>query len=74
MFLPSEYTVYEYGKELQRAADHAALVRLAREDAPAPFTHWLNRIVSMIRPPRIELPQQQAQAAPCPQTTALRRA
>jgi hypothetical protein len=71
MFLPSEHIVYEYGKELQRAADHAALVRLAREDAPAPYTHWLSNLVSMIRRPRIALPE--AQPEPCQQTAALRR-
>jgi hypothetical protein len=77
MFLPSDYTVYEHGKELQRIADHEALIRLAREDAPAPYTHWFSQIVSLIRRPRIELPQQQPQQAapaPCPQTTSLRRA
>jgi hypothetical protein len=68
MFLPNEYLVYEYGKELQRAADEAALVRLVREDTPAPFNHWFNRVFSGIRRPQLALPKADPR-----QTAALRR-
>jgi hypothetical protein len=75
MFLPNEYLVHENGKELQREADHAALVRLVREDSPAPITRWLNRMMESLRRPQIELPQQTTKPAPnaTRQTAALRR-
>jgi hypothetical protein len=68
MFLPNEYTVYEHGKELQRAADEAALVRLVREDSPAPMTRWLNHMMESLRRPQIALPKADPR-----QTAALRR-
>jgi hypothetical protein len=59
MFLPNDYLVYEYGKELLRAADNAALVRLVREDAPAPLTRWMNRLIAMFRRPQRAMSQPQ---------------
>lgn len=74
MFLPNDYLVYEYGKELQREADNAALVRLAREDAPAPYTHWFSQLFAMIRRPQVARSSQQPRAgAPRQPKSALRR-
>lgn len=74
MFLPNDYLVYEYGKELQREADNAALVRLAREDAPAPYTHWFSQLFAMIRRPHMaRSSQQQRPETPRRQKSALRR-
>ncbi len=70
MFLPNEYTIYAHGKELQREADQAALVRLVREDSTTPLTRWLNRTFAAFRRPQIALPQTQPETR---QTATLRR-